>query len=87
MKHQCIKKFVYHIYKQERWTNRYYIYSRVGVEWVTVMDGVNFEFNDTSRELYHCIQKSVLSGDDPLIYIMYIPCFVFEYCYNRNLFC
>jgi len=29
----------------------------VGYKWVTVMDGVKFEFNDTC----HCIRKTILS--------------------------
>lgn len=44
----------------------------ISVEWVTVIDGVNFEFHDISRGLYHCIQKSVLSGDGLSVYIKYI---------------
>ena len=33
----------------------------VGYKWVTVMDGVKFEFNDTV--ISHCIRKTILGED------------------------
>jgi len=36
----------------------------VGYKWVTVIDGVKFEFND----IHHCIRKTILSENGQLAY-------------------
>jgi len=40
------------------------LYSRL-YKWVTVMDGVKFEFNDI---IYHCIRKTILSENGQSAY-------------------